>query len=79
MVTLQVARNQVPGTRALAVSGAGLDLGWFEDVPDDVIRTTVGDLMADPERRAEMSRHGRELIDGAGADRVVDALMQVSG
>jgi len=57
-----------------AAMGTALHLGAAPDVSADLIRGAVLDLARDPDRRAEMSRRGRTLIDGRGGQRIVDKI-----
>ena len=65
MVTLQIARNQVPGTRALAVSGAGLNLGRLEAETDHRVGTQCLCLLEEEVDRlfTGLSEHLRILVD----------------
>ena len=74
---LVVADNQEAIARGLHDAGVARSLGWFDRVTDDALAAEVVALAADP-ARAEMSRKGRHLIDGRGASRVVDALLQTA-
>lgn len=74
---LVVADNQEPIARGLHDAGAARSLGWFDRVSDEALTAAVGALAADP-ARAEMSRNGRQLVDGRGAARVVEVLLEAA-
>ena len=44
----------------------------------DQLKNTVAGLIATPGRRREMAEVGRHLVDGLGAERVVDVMLQVT-
>ncbi|HEY6329370.1 MAG TPA: UDP-2,4-diacetamido-2,4,6-trideoxy-beta-L-altropyranose hydrolase, partial [Blastocatellia bacterium] len=69
-----LADNQGPLARRLENAGILSSLGWHTELTEDRIASAINALIASPERRMSMSRAGRELIDGNGADRVVDCL-----
>lgn len=50
-------------------------LGLGTDVDEATIRAAVTGLLADPSRRREMSRRGRELVDGLGAARAAEVVL----
>ncbi|OWW21314.1 UDP-2,4-diacetamido-2,4,6-trideoxy-beta-L-altropyranose hydrolase [Noviherbaspirillum denitrificans] len=74
--TLQVvlAENQLELTRAVAAYGAAVDLGWGNSLGAEDYRRAVESL--DPAAMASMAQRARSLVDGKGALRVVQALMQ---
>lgn len=74
MILITVADNQLPATTGLARAGAALHLGADPEVSDTQIVTAVLELLADPGRREELSRHARSVTDGRGASRVVRVL-----
>jgi UDP-2,4-diacetamido-2,4,6-trideoxy-beta-L-altropyranose hydrolase len=75
---LVLADNQRGVAAALARAGAAVDLGWHADASPDRLAQAVQDLIPDAARRAQMSAAGRALVDGDGAQRVVDALRRAS-
>jgi spore coat polysaccharide biosynthesis predicted glycosyltransferase SpsG len=79
MVVIQIAENQVSGAEAIAAAGAAVNLGWCERISDSDIAEALDGLLGNPERRAMMRENGRSMIDGKGADRVVETLMRISG
>jgi UDP-2,4-diacetamido-2,4,6-trideoxy-beta-L-altropyranose hydrolase len=77
-IAIVLADNQRPAGRALGEQGLAESLGWHEDVSAGDIASAVAGLAADARRREELSRRGRELIDGRGALRVLGAMGLVS-
>jgi spore coat polysaccharide biosynthesis protein SpsF len=50
-------------------------LGLGTEVAEEGITAAVRALLFDAERRREMSRRGRELVDGLGASRAADVIL----
>jgi len=78
-VVLALAENQRPIAKALAEAGAAEYLGWHSHLGPDTISKAVGRLASCPDRRAALSRRSRELVDGSGVDRVIEALLKREG
>ena len=76
MVILTLALDQALNASALARQGCALNLGeWRADTGARRLAGCVEELLADPERRAAMSRASQALVDGAGAARAADSLL----
>ncbi|MAK51980.1 UDP-2,4-diacetamido-2,4,6-trideoxy-beta-L-altropyranose hydrolase [Marinobacter sp.] len=71
-----MAENQLPGAEALERAGASISLGW-PDAIEGTLPRAVLEVMA-PERLLEMSQNSAAICDGLGAQRVADALEEVS-
>lgn len=73
---LIIVQNEAhwPNAQRLEEEGNATCLGWHENVSAQTIRLAVQNLIADPLERQGMARCGRQLIDGRGPDRVVNAL-----
>jgi UDP-2,4-diacetamido-2,4,6-trideoxy-beta-L-altropyranose hydrolase len=69
-----MADNQRPLAEHLAAAGIAIDLGPHSQIDGSGIPESLVRLMTDPDLRAEMSRRGRELVDGNGASRVVQEM-----
>ncbi len=69
-ILVALAPNQNPIGQELKRRGIALYLGADADVTSQEIAEQLQGLVASAERRDEMSRRGRELIDGFGAARV---------
>lgn len=74
-ITITLVDNQRDIAAALADAGAGISMGWHEDISEDALRDTILHLIHDPAKRENMSLAGRTLVDGAGASRVVCAMI----
>jgi UDP-2,4-diacetamido-2,4,6-trideoxy-beta-L-altropyranose hydrolase len=69
-VTIVLAENQAPIAASLQQSGASIDLGDHAGLAARDLATALDGLLANPEKRRAMSRAGRRLVDGLGAERV---------
>ncbi|MBN1545544.1 MAG: UDP-2,4-diacetamido-2,4,6-trideoxy-beta-L-altropyranose hydrolase [Syntrophaceae bacterium] len=75
LLILQIANNQVPISRAWEKHGYGINLGPLYHLNrSDLLRKTLS-LMEDTKRRIMMSDKGRTLVDGYGARRVAEVLL----
>ena len=77
---LTVADNQLVGYTTLIERGVVAPLGSLADLRDDraaafAATTRLGELLTSPQARLDLARRGRELVDGAGRERVADALL----
>jgi UDP-2,4-diacetamido-2,4,6-trideoxy-beta-L-altropyranose hydrolase len=75
LVTI-LASNQYPIAESLNAIGCAVNLGWYEDVSPTETAQALTQLLRAPGTRAEMSKYGRQLVDGDGVDR---ALMHIRG
>jgi len=71
-----LASNQNPIAESLDAMGYAVNLGWYEDVSPKKLAQVVMQLLKAPRTRAEMSQCGRQLVDGMGSDRVIQALQR---
>lgn len=74
MILTRLASNQREVSASLVQSGVAHDLGRWSQVGGSEVPSSVTELSSDRTRREEMGETGRELVDGRGADRVVDAM-----
>jgi len=63
-----------PNAQRLEEEGCATCLGWHESVTPQTIRQAAQNILTDPLERQAMARCGRQLIDGRGPDRLVNAL-----
>jgi spore coat polysaccharide biosynthesis predicted glycosyltransferase SpsG len=76
-VVLVLADNQRGIAAGLGEAGVSLNLGWHADCTAKIVADALEGLMFSADRRAKMSRRGRELVDGLGGTRVVAELAGV--
>jgi UDP-2,4-diacetamido-2,4,6-trideoxy-beta-L-altropyranose hydrolase len=77
-VLVAVASNQTPQSRAWDAEGAFCFAGGVDDEGvGERVRDALRRLAADAALRSAMSRRGRSLVDGAGAPRVAEAVLEL--
>ncbi|HWR29830.1 MAG TPA: UDP-2,4-diacetamido-2,4,6-trideoxy-beta-L-altropyranose hydrolase [Negativicutes bacterium] len=73
-----LASNQRGIVEEMARQELAINLGQVMELKPVVIVGAVAELVGDLTRRDLMSRRGRELVDGKGADRLVSAIEEVA-
>ena len=73
-IILVLADNQKKIAEGLDNYGTSINLGWFKEVTEDKIKEAVVDLIGNKEKREEMSKKGRKIVDGKGVERVVEEI-----
>jgi UDP-2,4-diacetamido-2,4,6-trideoxy-beta-L-altropyranose hydrolase len=68
------AENQRGIAMGLHEAGAGLNLGFWQQVPEQVVSETIARVLNDFDLRRRMSESGRMTVDGKGAERVAQVL-----
>ena len=77
-IVIAIADNQRRVVEELGRSGAAINLGWHENVSPSSITESLVQLIGDKDKRSEMSICARALVDGNGAERVVNELKSYS-
>ena len=91
LITFSVADNQIPGAKAFENLGLGINIGDLRDTatinPDSIvsgklksdaisrINSAITKLAADYDFRVEMGKRMQEVIDGYGAERLVNEII----
>jgi UDP-2,4-diacetamido-2,4,6-trideoxy-beta-L-altropyranose hydrolase len=75
-ILIVTADNQAPIAASLHKAGIAVSLGRSGRALDARIAAAVKNLCADAALRRDMSRRGRRLIDGRGAERIAQVLME---
>ena len=75
-IIVTIADIQELPARALAQDGYAIYLDGSETVTADAIREAVEKYLRNPGALAELSRKGMELVDGEGAGRVADVMIE---
>ena len=77
VISFVIADNQLLGAEAFEKSGLSYNIGDVRSMknPAEEILTAVDLLSNDHERRIDMGRRMQKIVDGYGADRVVEAIV----
>ena len=75
---LVTAENQQKVAEGLTHHGMAMNLGWYGDVSDIALAEPLQSLVFDRHRRNQMSKLGRQAVDGNGAANVISAMNQRS-
>jgi UDP-2,4-diacetamido-2,4,6-trideoxy-beta-L-altropyranose hydrolase len=73
-LALILADNQRPLATGLDAAGVAINLGRPAALASAKIAQALAELANAPEKRAAMARRGREVVDGAGAGRIVQRM-----
>ena len=76
--TITVAANQVECTRHLAKSGVTAWIGKHDRLSDEYLKSQLQHFLFDSSSHQSMRVRGCQLVDGSGADRVVETLERMS-
>ena len=76
-LTVIVADNQTETANDLAEAGLIDLIGSATEFTEEAFVAHLRDLLADPQRRQRMADGGQALVDGRGAERVVDELFRL--
>jgi UDP-2,4-diacetamido-2,4,6-trideoxy-beta-L-altropyranose hydrolase len=71
-----LADNQKAVAQGLDKAGAAVNLGWYHTLSSLQIAEALRDLAVAMDKRTEMIRRGRNLIDGKGIERILAAMGQ---
>lgn len=74
MALVVLAENQRLVAAALAEKKAALNLGWARDLSEVTFTEVLTKLIGDGALRDDLSRNSRQLVDGQGRSRVVEAM-----
>jgi UDP-2,4-diacetamido-2,4,6-trideoxy-beta-L-altropyranose hydrolase len=75
-LTIILADNQVRIACGLDEFGAALNVGWYRDLSYKKLASHLSTLISHHKFRMLMSKRGRQLVDGLGAKRVIDSLLE---
>ena len=80
MALVRAAGNQAEGYRTVVDSGAAAGLGEADDLSaPEPAATVLRALLTDPDRRDGLAGRACTVVDGEGANRVVDAVATTAG
>jgi len=77
MVLITTARNHEQAVKAFDSAGAGFTVGWFNSLTSDSLATSVQTVIGDQKLRSELQTNASRMVDGKGAERVVEVMRQI--
>jgi UDP-2,4-diacetamido-2,4,6-trideoxy-beta-L-altropyranose hydrolase len=78
-IAIKLADNQATNLKGLSENGTLIWVGSVDDVNLEAqIRCTLSELASDPCRRSKLSEQGRSLVDGRGAARTANAILDLA-
>lgn len=80
MALVRAADNQTEGYRTVVAAGAAAGLGGTDDLAGrEPAAAVLRALLTDPGRRDALADRARTVVDGEGANRIVDAIAAAAG
>lgn len=76
MLIVVIADNQVGLVDGLEQAQAAINLGWFEQVTSAKIGDALSSLLPNTDKRKLMCEQAKRLVDGKGAERVVQQILE---
>lgn len=76
---ITLSENQNGCASYLERCGISTSLGWLDQLRPPTIAASLQELSADRAKRIDMSSRGQRLIDGQGAERIIQTMMNLAG
>jgi UDP-2,4-diacetamido-2,4,6-trideoxy-beta-L-altropyranose hydrolase len=76
-IVITLADNQIAIATELAARNLVVHLGWHQQITLEQIGLAVEELINKPNQRKEVSKSGRELVDGNGANLVASQMLNM--
>ncbi len=77
MFLVSIAKNHERAVQAYAAAGAAIDGGWFSKLGRDVLSSKLRQAICDRELRQRLVENAGRLVDGKGAQRVVETMLAI--
>ncbi len=74
-----IAENQRPAVESLSAEGTIISVGDMDEASTSSIANQVSGLLADKSLREKLSARCSKIVDGAGAGRVIEAMLKTNG
>jgi UDP-2,4-diacetamido-2,4,6-trideoxy-beta-L-altropyranose hydrolase len=78
MFLITMAKNHEAAVEALASAGVAFNAGWFSSLNREGLAGLLRKVVVDRELRAGLVKNAAGLVDGNGANRVVEAMNAIS-
>jgi UDP-2,4-diacetamido-2,4,6-trideoxy-beta-L-altropyranose hydrolase len=76
MFLITIAENQEQAVEAYCRNNAAATAGWFTDLKRSGLAKTLRDMIGDRSLRTQISERAGSLVDGLGAQRVVEDMLE---
>jgi len=53
-----------------------MNLGWYNQLDENLVLNSLREIMTDYQLRKEMISKGQRLVDGKGTERIVQSILQ---
>ena len=73
-ICIPVIEHQIPYAKFFHTAGFAINLGFWENLTNTKIETTIIKILKNPEKRKKMASNGNKIIDGKGLLRVIKLL-----
>ena len=74
-VYISIAKNQVAIVNELEKHQSGINGGWYMDLNPEILSKVIRNLIQNTEHRKSLSLNARKLVNGTGADKVVETII----
>ena len=71
--------NQQSISKNLEVAEASINLGWCNELSIPKVADQINELIFDQSMRKEMSKLGRQIVDGEGTNRIINKVIAYEG
>jgi UDP-2,4-diacetamido-2,4,6-trideoxy-beta-L-altropyranose hydrolase len=72
---ITLADNQDGIAEGLGKAGAGIDLGWHENISIKQCTQALKEILQNKNKRSSFSEQGQKLVNGKGSQRVIKAML----
>jgi len=72
---ITLADNQAGIAEGLGKAGAGIDLGWHENISVKQCIQALKEILQDKNKRSRLSEQGQRLVNGKGKQKVIKAMI----
>jgi spore coat polysaccharide biosynthesis predicted glycosyltransferase SpsG len=77
MFLIIMAKNQQRTVQGFTDSKAALSGGWFDALDRQALAASFLSVIGDRELRQTLKEHAGQMVDGRGAQRVVEAMLEM--
>jgi UDP-2,4-diacetamido-2,4,6-trideoxy-beta-L-altropyranose hydrolase len=79
MVLITIAKNQERAVEAYVSANAAISAGAFQSLNRVRLADMIREAISNPALRSKLEEHGGRMVDGKGAERIVEKMLAVDG